>query len=173
MNRKYFNAGVMVVMCMALLQFCTTTPAPSSSTSSGGSTNTACSNTPNYDATLTASSSTSVSHNAGKDCMSCHNGSKAKTTWAAAGTMAASINGTTWASAGSTITNVSSTNYTLTVDTCGNFYATNAFIGTLRTGAGTPTAPGGTMKATSFNNDTDGSCNRSGCHDNTGRSYVY
>lgn len=114
---------------------------------------------------LTASSSTSLSHNAGQDCLSCHGaGGSAISKWAVAGSVANAKNSTTVASSGTKVSNIGGA--ALVVDKCGNFYAkTNSVTG------GQPKAAGGTMNTTM--QSTYGSCNMNGCHDGSSTAYVY
>jgi len=127
---------------------------------------TPCISEPEHDPSLISSSATSMSHNAGQNCLGCHSeGGAAQTQFLAAGTIYRSGDSKAFAAAGNTILNVGET--TLTVDGCGNIYATAAFLnGALS--ASQPQAGAFTMSI-STNQPTKkmGGCNAAGCHDFT------
>ncbi|MDH4200311.1 MAG: hypothetical protein OEV66_08040 [Spirochaetia bacterium] len=118
-----------------------------------------CSIAPPRNIFLTTSTKTSVSHNAGMDCITgCHDGTGAVQVWAAAGSIAENPGSLKFAPPGSKITNVGGS--ALETDKCGNFYA-----------ASTSTLPGNTMPTSGNSGKTMGpatplaSCNLAACHD--------
>ena len=168
-NLKSAFVFVSVVSFLTLINCNVTTT--SSTPAATTSTSTPCTSNPTHNAALTVSTATSVSHNAGQDCMSCHKtGGSTTTVWSVAGTLYTSPTGGVGA-AGGTLTNVFSNGNTLTVDQCGNFYQSNTAF-TLPAFASyttlTSTNSGNTMGGNKFNNNaSDGSCNQAGCHDGT------
>jgi len=124
---------------------------------------TQCVSQPSYQSTLAQSSATSVSHQAGASCQSCHGQSGSATKkWQVAGTLYTSAAGTTVDTTNRTIT---MGGVTLTTDLCGNYYAdSNLVQAASYTTTNRPNASF-TMGAGSFNTAVaaNGDCNT--CHD--------
>jgi len=88
---------------------------------------TQCVSQPSYQSALTQSSATSVSHQAGASCQSCHgaNAPTATKKWEVAGTLYTNNTGSTVDTTNRTIT---MGGVPLTTDLCGNYYADSTVV---------------------------------------------
>jgi len=126
-----------------------------------------CSNTSG----LTASSSTSTSHNAGQACLSCHKsgGTASAYIFTVGGTVYTSATGTVdTTKAGQSV--LLNTGVTVTVDSCGNFFSKNA-VSFFNNGAGVKVGAGTAMG--DQGTPISGDCNSSGCHGATDNRRIY
>lgn len=173
-NRSALAVGVLTSF-LVLLANCSnaTSSATSASTGNTGNTFVNCVSQPS-DPNLTASTSSSISHQAGAECLtSCHNVSNgyANKRWTVAGTMYQSTLGppVVVSIAPKTSGSVTINGILLTVDTCGNFYSQ---LQTLSGAASTTTAgvlaPNMTAQITTGANPANyvnNNCNAGGaCH---------
>jgi hypothetical protein len=130
-----------------------------------------CNDEPPFDPNLRQSIATGLSHRAGEPCLEgCHDANgNARAKLAVGGTIYQSQTSHSVAKAGGTVHGVGST--TLTLDRCGNFYAIagalNAAVNLTQPLVQNPTLR--KMEKLLLREKNPGSCNRTSCHDFSGK----
>lgn len=125
-----------------------------------------------YGSIKDSTSGSNASHNAGKNCMSCHNGGGEAPKWNVAGTVyndvltATNSNATVKLYTGPDGTGT--LKYTLQVDSKGNFYTSSPID---FTGGLYPSVVGATSTNSMASPITSGACNS--CHDGVNRSRIW